>query len=105
MRLSALNGHELLYLKMEKDKELFLIVGGWNKWSRRQSDANTSELFSIAASIFVLNVIISLLPGVSAEALFISDSDIWIVPNIRASGSVTEVILDPEVNWVRLGLQ
>ena len=105
MRLSALNGHELLYLKMEKDKELFLIVGGWNKWSRRQSDANTSELFSIAASIFVLNVIISLLPGVSAEALFISDSDIWIVPNIWASGSVTEVILDPEVNWVRLGLQ
>ena len=28
MRPSALNGHELLYLKMGKDKELFLIVGG-----------------------------------------------------------------------------
>lgn len=105
MRPSALNGHELLYLKMEKDKELFLIVGGWNKWSKRQSDANTSELFSIAASIFVLNVIISLLAGVSAGALFISGSNIWIVPDILASGSITEVILDPEVNWMRLGLQ
>lgn len=65
--------------------------------------SNTSELFSIAAAIFVLIVIISLPGGSAGAALLISD--IYIVPDLLASGSVTEVILEPEVHRVGPGLQ
>ena len=72
MSLSVLNGHKILLIRMGRGKGNVFYLVGWKQMINKEA-SNTSELFSIAAAIFVLIVIISV-PGGSAGALLISGS-------------------------------